>query len=42
MWDDKSQEDEVIKEYDHDMDASRYYVQTVVRKEVRSRGIINV
>ena len=42
MWDDKSPEDAVIKEFDHDMDASRYYFQTIVRREVRARGLVNV
>ena len=42
MWDDKSPEDAVIKEFDHDMDASRYYFQTIVRREVRTRGLVNV
>ena len=31
-WDDKSQEDAVIKESDHHMDLIRYYVWTVARQ----------
>lgn len=34
-WDDKSNEDEVIKENDHHMDLIRYLIYTVIRKELR-------
>lgn len=39
MWDEKSGEDAVIKENDHAMDMIRYFVQTVMRREVRSYGL---
>ena len=32
-WDDKSNEDAVIKEFDHALDQFRYFVQTVLRTE---------
>lgn len=38
-WDEESTEDSVIKEFDHAMDAARYFVQTVMRREVRTYGI---
>ncbi|MEG1106612.1 MAG: PBSX family phage terminase large subunit [Eubacterium sp.] len=34
-WDGKSQEDKVIKEHDHAMDAMRYFVKTVLYKRMR-------
>ncbi len=34
-WDDKKQEDAVIKEYDHAMDDIRYFAATVLAKEFR-------
>lgn len=34
LWDEKSQEDKVIKENDHAMDMIRYFVYTVIRKEI--------
>lgn len=39
MWDEKSGEDAVIKENDHAMDMIRYFVQTVMRREVRAYGL---
>lgn len=39
MWDEKSGEDAVIKENDHAMDMIRYFVQTVMRREVRAYGV---
>ena len=33
-WDDKKQEDAVIKENDHCMDETRYYCRTVLKNEV--------
>lgn len=42
MWDDKLSEDAVIKENDHAMDAMRYFARTVMWREIRSRGLINV
>lgn len=39
-WDDKSSQDTVIKENDHAMDETRYFVRTVMRK--RFREIISV
>lgn len=38
-WDEEAQEDTVIKEFDHAMDAARYFVQTIMRREVRAYGI---
>lgn len=38
-WDEKSQVDEVIKENDHSMDQMRYFVSTVMRREVKAYGI---
>ena len=35
VWDEKSTTDAVIKENDHAMDMIRYFVQTVMRKEIR-------
>ena len=34
-WDDKSQEDKVIKENDHCMDDIRYFCYTVLAREYR-------
>lgn len=39
VWDDNATEDAVIKENDHAMDDSRYFVQTVMRREVRMTGV---
>lgn len=39
MWDEKSGEDAVVKENDHAMDMIRYFVQTIMRREVRAYGI---
>lgn len=38
-WDEKAQADAVIKENDHSMDQMRYFVSTVMRREVRALGI---
>lgn len=38
-WDEKATVDAVIKENDHSMDQMRYFVQTVMRREVRANGI---
>lgn len=35
LWDDKNAADAVIKENDHSMDQMRYFVQTVMRREIR-------
>ena len=39
VWDEKSTTDAVIKENDHSMDQIRYFVNTVMRREVRASGI---
>lgn len=39
MWDEEKGEDTVIKENDHAMDMIRYFVQTIMRREVRAHGI---
>lgn len=38
-WDEKATADAVIKENDHSMDQMRYFVNTVMRREVRAYGI---
>ena len=38
-WDEKATVDAVIKENDHSMDQMRYFVNTVMRREVRAYGI---
>lgn len=38
-WDEKSSIDAVIKENDHSMDQMRYFVQTVMRREVKAYGV---
>lgn len=38
-WDEKAQVDAVIKENDHSMDQMRYFVSTVMRREVKAHGI---
>lgn len=35
LWDESSGEDAVIKENDHAMDMIRYFVQTIMRREIR-------
>ena len=37
-WDEKATTDAVIKENDHSMDQMRYFVNTVLRREVRAYG----
>ncbi len=39
VWDEDSTEDAVIKEYDHAMDAMRYFVQTIMRRIVKFEGV---
>lgn len=39
VWDEDAQEDMVIKENDHAMDDSRYFIQTVMRRELRMTGV---
>ena len=39
IWDEDSSEDEVIEEYDHAMDAMRYFVQTVMRRIIKFEGV---
>lgn len=38
-WDEKASVDAVIKENDHSMDQMRYFVYTVMRREVKMNGI---
>ena len=38
-WDEKSSSDAVIKENDHSMDQMRYFVRTIMKREVRAYGI---
>jgi len=38
-WDEKKQQDAVIKENDHSMDQTRYFVNTILRREVKAYGI---
>lgn len=38
-WDEKSSSDTVIKENDHSMDQMRYFVRTIMKREVRAYGI---
>lgn len=38
-WDTDAAEDAVIKELDHAMDAARYFVYTIMSREVRARGL---
>lgn len=38
-WDTEAVEDAVIKEFDHSMDQMRYFCMTVMRREVRSKGV---
>ena len=35
MWDEESQEEKVVKENDHCMDAIRYFCRKVLRSELR-------
>lgn len=37
-WDEKSEEDKVVKEHDHAMDDIRYFCNTVMRKKIKSAG----
>lgn len=39
VWDEDSTEDAVIKENDHAMDDSRYFFQTIMRREIRDANI---
>ena len=39
VWDDEAPEDAVIKENDHACDDMRYFVQTIMRREVRATGV---
>ncbi len=38
-WDEKKQQDAVIKENDHSMDQTRYFAYTIMRREVKAYGI---
>lgn len=38
-WDEKASSDAVIKENDHSMDQMRYFVRTIMKREVRAYGI---
>lgn len=38
-WDTEAIEDAVIKEFDHSMDQMRYFCMTVMRREVRAKGV---
>lgn len=38
-WDTEAVEDAVIKEFDHSMDQMRYFCMTVMRREVRAKGV---
>lgn len=38
-WDEKASSDAVIKENDHSMDQTRYFVRTIMKREVRAYGI---
>ena len=37
-WDDKSEDDKVVKEHDHAMDDIRYFCNTVMRKKIKTAG----
>lgn len=39
IWDEDSTEDAVIKEYDHAMDAVRYFCQTIMRRIIKFEGV---
>ena len=39
QWDEKKTEDAVVKENDHSMDQMRYFVRTIMKREVRAYGI---
>lgn len=38
-WDTEAPEDAVIKEFDHAMDETRYFVSTIMAREVRANGV---
>lgn len=38
MWDKKADTDAVVKENDHAMDDMRYFVMTIMRRKIRSKG----
>lgn len=37
-WDDKSEEDKVIKENDHAMDDTRYFCSTILKRKFKYKG----